>query len=209
LFDSSDVMVAWPVAVSACNTAGPTRRPGRALRTYVEAAHTSALDENQPEGDNMRLLLVALGCAFCATVAAAVTPDAALRAPIHQFIDSFNNGDAATAAATHVSDDLTIIDEVAPFIWKGHDAFKSWSDDLAADATKNGISDQWVTLGDTVRQESASGRAYVIVQAVYTYKLKGAPMREDAQMTFALRNTDAGWRIAGWTWTGRPPQPAQ
>jgi ketosteroid isomerase-like protein len=157
----------------------------------------------------MQRLLAALVCAFGSIVAVAATPDAALRAPIHQFIDSFNNGDAAAAAAAHITDDLTIIDEVPPFIWRGRDAFKTWSDDLAADATKQGITDQWVTVGDTVRQESAADRAYVIVKVVYTFKMKGAPMQEPAQMTFALRKQGDGWRIAGWTWTGPAPQPAQ
>jgi hypothetical protein len=156
----------------------------------------------------MRNLLAALVCTFaCIGATAAATPDAALNAPIQQFIDSFNHGDAAAAAAAHGKGDLTIIDEVPPFLWRGRDAFKAWSDDLAADATKNGITDQWVALGDTVRQESAGDRAYVIMQATYTFKRNGAPMHEAAQMTFALQKEDGSWRIAGWTWTGPAPQP--
>ena len=155
----------------------------------------------------MQRLAIALVCALGSIVAAAATPDAALNAPIHAFIDSFNHGDAAAARAAHSSGDVSIIDEVPPFRWQGRDAFKAWSDDLAADATKNGITDQWVALGDVVRQESAGDRAYVVVQAVYTFKQNGTPMREAAQMTFALRKEGDSWRIAGWTWTGPPPQP--
>ena len=43
------------------------------------------------------------------------TPDPQLMAPIQKFIDSFNKGDMAAAAATHAATaDLAIIDEVSP-----------------------------------------------------------------------------------------------
>ena len=157
----------------------------------------------------MRTLLVALSCAFCSVVAAAATPDATLRAPIHQFIDSFNNGDTEKAAAAYASGGVQIIDEVPPYLWQGTDAFSSWANDLGKDAAKNGITNPWVTLGDTVRQEVDGDNAYVIVDAVYTFKLNGTAMRENSQMTFALRKQDDAWRIAGWTWTSPAPRPAQ
>jgi hypothetical protein len=46
-----------------------------------------------------------------------------------------------------------------------------------------------------------------VVPAVYTFKHRGAAMREAAQMTFALRKGADGWRIHGWTWTGPKPEP--
>jgi hypothetical protein len=157
----------------------------------------------------VRRLLVALTCAFCSIGAAAAMPDAALRAPIHQFIDSFNNGDSETAAAAYVTGPVQIVDEFPPYHWQGDDAFETWAKDFDSDATKNGITNVWVTLGNTVRQELDGDNAYVIVDAVYTFKLKDAAMREAAQMTFALRKQDDAWRIAGWTWTGPAPRPAQ
>ena len=67
--------------------------------------------------------------------AGAQTQDAQLMAPIKKFVDSFNKGDMAGAAATHAADaDLAITDEVPPFLWRGAQAFKSWSTDLDADA---------------------------------------------------------------------------
>jgi len=50
--------------------------------------------------------------------------------------------------------------------------------------------------------------AYVVVAATYTFKQKGVAMREPAQMTFSLAKEAAGWKIAGWTWTGPDPVPA-
>ena len=157
----------------------------------------------------MRILSVAVLVWFVvAAPASAQTADAELMAPIQKFIDSFNKGDAAAAAATHAAGaDLTIIDEVPPYLWRGAKAFQSWNADLESDAKKNGITDSMVTLSPPTRTERSADQAYVIVPAVYSFKQRGAAMREAAQMTFVLRRAASGWLIHGWTWTGPKPQP--
>jgi ketosteroid isomerase-like protein len=128
---------------------------------------------------------------------------------INRFIEAFNKGDVAGAAATHASDaDLVIIDEVPPFLWRGAQAFQAWAAALEADAKKDGITDQKVTISQATRVETDGAGAYVIVPSVYTFKKGGAAMRETAQMTFALKKGAAGWLIHGWTWTGPKPQKA-
>ena len=157
----------------------------------------------------MQRALIGLICAFVLAAGAnAATVNDELAAPIKQFIDNFNKGDNKAAAKANVENGLVIIDEVPPFVWQGKDAFKSWSDDLAASDKKAGITEEIVTLSAATRVETDGNHAYVIVPAVYTFKQKGVAMREDAQMTFALRKTDHGWRINGWAWTGPTPKPA-
>jgi hypothetical protein len=69
----------------------------------------------------MRFLTCAALVWFAVAVpASAQTPDAELMAPIQKFIDSFNKGDSAAAAATHATGgELAIIDEVPPHFWRG------------------------------------------------------------------------------------------
>jgi ketosteroid isomerase-like protein len=157
----------------------------------------------------MRMLnLAALVTVALAAPARAQTADADVMAPIQKFVDSFNKGDAAAAAATHAPGaDLTIIDEVAPYLWRGAKAFQSWSGDLDSDAKKNGVSDQSVTLSAPTRIERNGDQAYVIVPAVYSFKQRGAAMRGEAQMTFVLKRGASGWLIHAWTWTG--PRPSE
>jgi hypothetical protein len=141
--------------------------------------------------------------------ATAQTPDPQLMAPIKKFIDSFNKGDMAGAAATHAAEaDLSITDEVPPFLWRGSQALKAWSTDLEADAKKRGITEPMVTIKAPTRIEATADQAYVVLPAVYSFKERGVPMREAAQMTFALKKGAAGWLIHGWTWTGPKPQKA-
>lgn len=142
--------------------------------------------------------------------AGASAADPQLMAPVKKFIDSFNKGDAAGAAATHsATADLTIVDEVPPHLWNGPKAFPSWAADLEADMKKNGLTDAAVTLGAApTREESDGQNAYVVVPAVFSFKQNGKAMREKAEMTFVLKKDASGWLIHSWTWTGAKPTPA-
>ena len=157
------------------------------------------------------LTLGALACLALVTgpTAQAQTNDPQVVAPINAFVEAFNKGDVAGAAATHAAGaDLVILDEIPPFLWRGAKAVEAWAGDLESDAKRRGITEPHVALGKATRIESDGTGAYVIVPSVYTFKEKGVAMREAAQMTFALKKGPAGWLIHGWTWTGPKPQQA-
>lgn len=150
------------------------------------------------------LTCAALACLALGSTAVAQTRDADVMGPIHKFIDSFDKGDGAAAAATHAStEDLTIVDELPPFAWHGATAFQSWSSALQAEVKKDGITEPKVTLGGPARVERDGDQAYVVVPATYSFKQGGKAMREAAHMTFVMKKDAGGaWLIHGWTWTG-------
>jgi ketosteroid isomerase-like protein len=158
----------------------------------------------------MQRLIVGFICAIIWCVsAAAASPNDEVTAQVKLFIDSFNKGDVKAAQATHTEKGVVIIDEVAPYLWQGHDSFKNWLGDLDKHDKARGITDGKVTLGAATRVEIEGDRAYVVVPSAYTFKQKGVAMKEAAQMTFALRKAPAGWKINGWTFTGPTPQSVQ
>ena len=149
---------------------------------------------------------IAAGLALCA--AAVESADEKPSATVQKFIDSFNKGDAAAAAATHAaSADLSIVDEVPPYQWNGPQAFQTWAAALEAESTKSSISDEKVTLGPVTRELVSGDMAYVVVPAVYSFKQGGKPMAEKAQMAVVLKKEAGGWLIHAWTWTGPNPRP--
>ena len=154
----------------------------------------------------------ALGAMVCVCLGLASTvqaqaPDPQVVAPINKFIEAFNKGDMVGAAATHAAEaDLVILDEVAPFLWRGAKALQAWAVDLEADAKKKSITEPKVTIKAATRVETDGASAYVVVPAVYTFKQGGVAMREAAQMTFALKKGASGWLIHGWSWTGPKAQ---
>lgn len=152
----------------------------------------------------MRARTLALVLFVSLAVAPAVraqSADPQITAPVTRFMEAFNKGDVAGARATHASD-AVIVDEVAPYVWRGAKAFDAWMSDLDRDAKAKGITDQQVALGKVTRVETDGTSAYVVVPSTYSFKEKGVAMREAAQMTFVLKKGPAGWSIQGWTWTG-------
>jgi ketosteroid isomerase-like protein len=140
------------------------------------------------------------GLAMASAASAGITPVGT----VHDFVDAFDKGDAAAAAATQ-SADVSIIDEMAPHAWTAPGAFQAWAGALMADAKANGQSGNKVTLGDVVRAEDNGDTAYVTMAATYSYSQKGAAMSEPARMVFALKKAGGDWKITAWAWAGDVP----
>jgi len=148
---------------------------------------------------NMHRLLIALLAVLSAT--AAQTDSSAVMSAVNQFVDSFNKGDAKTAAAA-CAEQTSIIDEFPPHGWHGAGACAKWMNDYDVDAKKRGITDGIVKLDQPRHLDVAGSVAYVVMPADYAYKVNGKPEKETASMlTLVLRKTAAGWRITGWSWS--------
>ena len=132
---------------------------------------------------------------------AAAPEKAAVIAPVRQFVEAFNKGDAKAMAAV-CEEQISIIDEFPPHEWHGAGGVAAWMTDFDADAKKNGITDAIVTVAAPKHVDIAGDRAYVVVPADYVYKQNGKTVQETGSlMTVALHKGSAGWRIAGWAWT--------
>jgi ketosteroid isomerase-like protein len=149
----------------------------------------------------MHKILVALALTFLTAGPAAASDQTDVMVPVHQFIDGFNKGDTKAAVAT-CADEVSIIDEFAPFEWHGAGACSKWANDFDADSKKNGITDAVVTLGKPLHIDVVGDRAYVVAPADFVFKVKGKPTKEtSATMTLTLHKGAAGWRITGWAWS--------
>src|ERR1700722_17142164 len=145
----------------------------------------------------MKLLMLGLAASLAiASGAVAATTKAELTAPITAFDDAFAKGDMKAAAAAY-GPDVSIVDEFAPYSWRGPAAFTAWAQDAAANSKKLGLTAEKLTLGEVGRTETDGRRAYVVMAVVYSFTTaKGAPMHENARMTFALHKGTDGWKIA-------------
>ena len=125
----------------------------------------------------------------------------AVMSAVNQFVDSFNKGDAKTAAAA-CAEQTSIIDEFPPHEWHGAGACSKWMNDYDTDAKNRGITDGLVTLGKVRHVDVSGDLAYVVVPADYAYKMKGKPIKETGSiLTIVLGKRAAGWRITAWSWS--------
>ena len=148
----------------------------------------------------MRKIWIVLAMVVLAAGLAAASDKTEVMAPVHQFTDGFNKGDAKTALAA-CADQASIIDDFPPHEWHGAGACSTWANDYEADAKKNGITDGVVTLGTPRHIDITADSAYVVVPVSFTYKQKGKPVKETGSTwTLVLQKGAAGWRITAWAW---------
>lgn len=147
----------------------------------------------------MRLFLCALAVLLTASPAVASNTSSVM-APVNQFINGFNKGDAKHALQACASP-ASVIDEFPPHEWQGPSACADWATAYAANAAQNGITDGVVTLEKPTHVDVTGDRAYVVVPAKYAYKQHGKNVLESGSIfTVALKKSSAGWLITGWAW---------
>ena len=166
------------------------------------------LDSSSSESPPMKPLLALTLASALLAGSAAHAGDAAVEATIRKFGEAFNKGDVNAAKALHVAAP-TIIDELAPHYWSGPKAFDGWLSDLGKAEAAEGKTGAKVAISAPTREIVSGARAYVIAPSTYTFKQKGATLREVAQVTFVLTKEKAGWKILSWTWTGREAAPVK
>jgi ketosteroid isomerase-like protein len=148
----------------------------------------------------MYIILMAVSLATLANAQARGAAQTAVVAAVHQFVDGFNKGDMKIMAAS-CAEQASILDEFPPHEWHGAGACAKWASDYDADAKKNGITDGVVTLSNPTHVDVTGDRAYVVVPANYSFKIKGRAVSEiGSVITLALQKSAGGWRITGWAW---------
>ena len=115
----------------------------------------------------MKVFTGLLGLAAMVVPMPALAQDAAVEAPIKAFADAFNKGDMAAAAAQH-DKSVTIVDEVAPYIWSGQGAFAGWLAALGKETSSRGKTDEAVAFGAPTRELVDGSQGYAILPVTYT-----------------------------------------
>lgn len=150
------------------------------------------------------LILVGMMFGTAARTQAQSTPLEAVK----MFEKVFNGGNNSKAAALGSSDGMAIVDEFGQHLWTGKSAFATWGADYDKDANAKGITNLFVSFGAPLVNSVDIDVAYVVCPAVYTYKLKGVPMRESARMAMVLRKEAGVWRFTSQAWAGTVPRVA-
>jgi hypothetical protein len=154
------------------------------------------------------LISVSLTLTVGVPVAGAATPEAQLLAPIRLLADSMNKGDTKTAASTLSSGGVTIIDEIAPHLWAGADAFDTWLKAYGTWEQAEALTDSVYKMGKPTRVVINGDRGYVALPIFYTFKQQGVATQETAHMVFVLQKEKSAWLITAFTWGAGTPKPA-
>ena len=123
-----------------------------------------------------------------------------------QYVDAFNQGDAAGMATTFAIPG-SILDGMSPHVWQGPTATQDWYRDVLVEGKQHGASDYFITLSEPLHNNVTGDNAYVVVPATMTFKVRGEQVTQSgAVFTVALRKLADGWRIAAWAWAKGTPR---
>jgi ketosteroid isomerase-like protein len=119
---------------------------------------------------------------------------------VNKWTDNFNKGDLKSAIALCATD-ASIIDDLAPFEWRGPGACAKWSDAYATYVKEQEMTGVTVTLAPSQTVEVSGDRAYFAARATLLGTQKGKPVKVAARVTMALQKGSGGWQISAWSWS--------
>jgi len=131
---------------------------------------------------------------------AADTADASMLAPINQLVQSLNTGDSGFKTA--MASDVTVVDEFAPFVWRGAGAGGKWVSDFGGFLKSVNVTKPHVTLNKILSEEAKGDDAYLVESATFGGNMAGKPFTEQGVWTFILHKTapQGPWVIALQSW---------
>ncbi len=146
----------------------------------------------------LRMLIISAVLLVTAPAAASDATDIA--ATVNVYNDTLNKNNFPGAAA-YYAPAPTIIDEFAPHIWSGANAFAQWGSDYGVYAKDRGMTEASMRLMSPRHVSVEGDRGYAVVPAIFDFKRGAKQVHEAGTMTFAMQRIDGAWKIAGWTWT--------
>ncbi|HZY99074.1 MAG TPA: DUF4440 domain-containing protein [Candidatus Baltobacteraceae bacterium] len=151
----------------------------------------------------MRVLAVFLALTLVpvSALAAPKPPPAAIMKLANAVIRSANT-DNASGFAGLFTGDATVVDENAPFVWRGAGAGAAWWHVVQAVARKMKMSVKAVNIRVSEFVQSPTD-AYMI-QAMTIAGAGAKPFAESGTMTYTFHKSGDMWLISTMTWTTKP-----
>jgi hypothetical protein len=130
-------------------------------------------------------------------VGAAASDVGAVKSTIRETIAKANAGRDLSA---DFDENCASIDEFAPFSWS---KFAGWMSAAGPFFSQNGITDNKTKLNGFRHVNVKNGRAYAVIDVVYSFKQNGKAHREPGLEVMTLKHADPGWKIDSFAWVGR------
>jgi ketosteroid isomerase-like protein len=130
-------------------------------------------------------------------VTARVEPDDAMMAPVRAVADFMRTPDAAPIADVF-ADDVVIVENFAPYIFRGPSAAARWQAGFREHAAT--LSDLRNRFGEAQDFSRTGDTVYFVLPTTWTGQTRGKPFVEEGGWAFVLERRGEGWRIASYAW---------
>lgn len=123
---------------------------------------------------------------------------------VRQMVDAVNRAEFSTAVAAF-SQDAAIVEDIAPYIWRGPGAPSDWLAAMGANAASMNIQSVLMTLAEPNRVEVHAEAAYALFPGELRMVAAGADLVADGSLTLTLRRSGDRWLIDSLAWSGPKP----
>jgi hypothetical protein len=147
----------------------------------------------------LAFLVAAVALVLSPANAATPAPSAAIMQPIRNALASLNTNSTKPLAGIFAPN-VTIVDEFAPYSWRGPNAGMMWFSDFGKFAKSIGLTNAKGTLLKPTAFNQSGNRAYVVIPVDFGGMMKGKAIKEHGTWTFTLQRSGSTWRIVTQSW---------
>ena len=126
-------------------------------------------------------------------------PDAAMMAPVGRVVRFMRSLDADGLADAFTTFPA-IVENFAPYLFRGEDAVERWQAGFAARAQALQLTGLAAGFGHAQDCSRTGDRVYFSLPTVWTGMAGGAAFRETGGWAFVLDGADGAWRIRSYAW---------
>jgi hypothetical protein len=124
-------------------------------------------------------------------------PDDAMMAPVRA-VAAFMATLDDTLLADCFANDVVIVENFAPYVFRGADAVGRWRAGFREHAAT--LAGLVVAFGTPQDFSRAGDTAYFVLPTIWTGRTGGKPFEEQGGWSFVLERQDEGWRVACYAW---------
>jgi ketosteroid isomerase-like protein len=146
--------------------------------------------------------LFALSIAPNVVMAASPAPPAPILQLANAAMGAANANDASAFAGLY-TDDAVVVDEIAPFVWRGAGGGTAWWHAVTAVAQKMKMVHLRATNIRVGEFKQSANDAYLVEPMTVTAIADGKPFAEPGTTTFTFHNTGGTWLISSQVWTAK------
>lgn len=121
-------------------------------------------------------------------------------------VNALNEADFGTAVGAF-TDAAVIIEDIAPYIWRGRDAPSDWLSAMGANAARLNVQSVLMTLDQPTRVEVPEEAAYAVFPGQLNLIAENSNLVTEGMLTFTLQNTGGRWLIDSIVWSGPESAP--
>jgi hypothetical protein len=130
-------------------------------------------------------------------MSASSVPDVAMMMPVQAIAAFMATLDEAKLAKVF-ADDVVIVENFAPYVFRGSDAVSRWRAGFRGHA--NGLSGLVAAFGPAQDFSRSGDTVYFALPTTWTGMTHQKPFEEEGGWSFVLQRDGAGWRVASYAW---------